>query len=33
MLLQIYFRLWECKIYQHRLRFAIVIDKRLQPRF
>jgi len=26
-LLQIYFRLWECKIYQNQLRFSRVIDK------
>ena len=26
-MLQIYFRLWECKIYQNRLRFPRVIDK------
>jgi len=32
-LLQIYFRLWECKIYQNRLRYARVIDKSLQPHF
>jgi len=32
-LLQIYFRLWECKIYQNQLRFARVTDKSLLPRF
>jgi len=32
-LLQIYFQLWECTIYQSQLRFARVIDKSLQPRF
>jgi len=32
-LLQIYLRLWECKIYQNRLRSARVIDKSLLPRF
>jgi len=33
MLLQIYFRSWEYKIYKNRLKFARVIDKSLQPRF
>jgi len=32
-LLRIYFRLWECKICQNRLRFARVVNKNLQPRF
>ena len=32
-LLQIYFWLWECKIYQTRLRFARVINISLLPRF
>ena len=32
-MLQIYFRLCKCKIYQNRLRFAIVIDKSSLPRF
>ena len=31
-MLQIYFRLWECKIYQNRLRFARVVAKSLLPR-
>ena len=32
-MLQIWFWLWECTIYQNRLRFAKVIDKSLQPHF
>jgi len=32
-LLQIYFRLWECKIYKNWLKFARVIDKSLLPCF